>query len=156
MFCERLSPQSSSMVSWKRSETSSWIRRIETSAASPCGKTSLSTSSASSTDSERPVRDENATTRVSAPSSSRMLVEMRVDEVVHERLARHVADRELARVLRDVLGDRLHQVCLAETGASVDEEGVVGLGGRFRHGERGGMCEAVRGTDHEQVERVLR
>src|SRR3954447_24285005 len=77
MFWERLSPQSSSIDSWKRSETSSWIRRIETSAASPWGNTFLSTSSARTTESERPVREEKATTRVRAPSNSRMLVEMR-------------------------------------------------------------------------------
>src|SRR5919201_1295391 len=74
MFCERLSPVSASHVRLKRSETSSWMRLIETSAASPCGKTSRRTSWASSTVIGRPVRDEKATTRVSAPSSSRMLV----------------------------------------------------------------------------------
>ena len=42
------------------------------------GKTSLSTSCASSTVIGRPVSDEKATTRVSAPSSSRMFVEIRL------------------------------------------------------------------------------
>ena len=60
-----------------RSQTISWIRSIVTAATSPCGKTSFSTSWASSTVIGRPVSDENATTRVSAPSSSRMFVEMR-------------------------------------------------------------------------------
>ena len=58
----------------KRSETVSWMRRIEISTGWPCGKTSFSTSSASSTVIGRPVSDEKATTRVSAPSSSRMFV----------------------------------------------------------------------------------
>src|SRR5207253_4201356 len=53
------------------------------------------------------------------------LVAERVDEVVHESLARHVADGELARVLTYILRDRLHQVCLAEPRPSVDEERVV-------------------------------
>jgi hypothetical protein len=37
-----------------------------------------------------------------------------VDELVHERLARHVARRETPRVLADVVADRLQEVCLAE------------------------------------------
>ena len=37
------------------------------------------------------------------------LVAERVDEVVHEGLAGDVADGEVARVLGDVLGDRLHR-----------------------------------------------
>src|SRR4029453_105734 len=37
MFCERLSPINSSFERLKRSATSSWIRSIETWAASPCG-----------------------------------------------------------------------------------------------------------------------
>ena len=87
MFWERRSPQSSSSERLKRSATRSWIRLIETSAASPCGNTSFSTSWESSTDIARPVSDENATTRVSAPSSSRMFVETRLgDEGQHLRV----------------------------------------------------------------------
>ena len=41
-------------------------------------------------------------------------VAQRVDEVVHERLARDVAHRQPARVLGDVVRDRLEQVGLAE------------------------------------------
>src|ERR671939_446331 len=173
MFCERLSPQSSSSESPKRSETVSWIRSIVTWGRSPCGKTSFSTSCATSSFIGRPVSEQNATTRVSAPSSSRMLLDTRraigrhddltaalvervegveeffldpflvleelhvvdeqqvvgavallesldslvaerVDEVVHEGLARHVPDGEVAAVLADVLRDRLHQMRLAE------------------------------------------
>src|SRR6478672_2576243 len=77
MFCERRSPVSSSCVTPKRSQTSSWIRSIEIWVLSPCGKTSFSTSCARSGVSGRPVSDEKATTRVSAPSSSRMFVETR-------------------------------------------------------------------------------
>src|SRR6266545_4098576 len=83
-------------------------------------------------------------------------VAQRVDEVVHERLAGDVFDREVARVLGDVLGDRLHQVGLAETGAAVDEERVVRLRRRFCDRECRRMGETVRGADHEQVEDVLR
>ena len=79
-----------------------------------------------------------------------------VDELVHERLARHVARREAFRVLTDVVADRLQEVRLAEAGAAVDEERVVRLRRRLGDRERGRMCEAVRRADHEEVERVLR
>src|SRR5262245_54450919 len=47
-------------------------------------------------------------------------------------------------------------MCLAEPGASVDEEGVIRLRRRFGDGERGRVREAIRRADHEGVERVLR
>ena len=83
------------------------------------------------------------------------LVAERVDEVVHERLARDVADGEIPRVLRR------RTVRSPAGGASfrarcpVDEERVVCLRGRFRDRERRGVREAVRRADHEGVERVL-
>ena len=77
MACDRLSPHSSSRESPKRSEMIAWIFSIETSLDSPCGNTSFKTSWASSTVIGRPVSELNATTRVSAPSSSRMFVETR-------------------------------------------------------------------------------
>jgi hypothetical protein len=54
------------------------------------------------------------------------------------------------------LGDRLHQVRLAEAGPAVDEQRVVRLRGSFGDRERGRMREPVRGTDDEQIEDVLR
>ena len=84
------------------------------------------------------------------------LVAERVDEVVHERLARHVARRRALRVLAHVLADRLQEMGLAEPGAAVDEERVVRLGRRLGDGERRGVGEAVRRADHEEVEGVLR
>ena len=45
---------------------------------------------------------------------------------------------------------------LAEAGAAVDEERVVGLRRRFGDGERGRVGEAVRRADDERVEGVLR
>src|SRR6266566_5665052 len=47
-------------------------------------------------------------------------------------------------------------MCLAQTGAAVDEEWVVRLRRRLGDSERGGMGEAVRGADHERVKGVLR
>ena len=79
-----------------------------------------------------------------------------VDELVHERLARHVARGETARVLADVMADRLEEVCLAESGAPVDEERFVGLRRRLGDRERRCVGEPVRRPDHEEVEGVLR
>src|SRR5215213_3230921 len=84
------------------------------------------------------------------------LVPQRVDEVVHEPLARDVADGEIVRVLADVVADRLEKVRLAEAGTAVDEERVVGLRRRLGDGERGGVREPVGGADYERVEGVLR
>ena len=84
------------------------------------------------------------------------LVAERVDEVVDERLARHVAHRHVPGVLHHVLRDRLEQVRLPEAGAAVDEERVVRLRRRLGDCERGRVREAVRRADHEEVERVLR
>src|SRR5262245_37473202 len=84
------------------------------------------------------------------------LVAERVDEVVHEDLARHVARGEVPRVLADVARDRLQEMGLTETRAAVVEKRVVRLRGRLCDRERGGMGEPVRGADDEEVERVLR
>ena len=83
------------------------------------------------------------------------LVAQRVDEVVDEGLARHVAHARAPGVLGDVLRDGLEQVRLAEPRAAVDEERVVRLRRRLGDGERGRVGEAVRRADHERVERVL-
>ena len=84
------------------------------------------------------------------------LVAERVDEVVHEDLARHVARGEIPGVLADVARDRLQEMGLPKPGAAVDEERVVRL--RWRFCDRQCRCvrEAVRGADDEEVERVLR
>ena len=78
------------------------------------------------------------------------LVAERVDEVVHERLARDVARGQPAGVLARVLRDRLQQVRLAEAGAAVDEQRVVRLRRRLGDRERGSVREAVRRADDEE------
>jgi hypothetical protein len=80
----------------------------------------------------------------------------RVDELVHEGLARHVSRRQATRVLADVVTDRLEEVRLSEARAAVDEERVVRLCRRLRHGQGGRVREAVRRSDDEEIERVLR
>ena len=79
----------------------------------------------------------------------------RVDELVEERLARHVAHPVAAVVLVDVVADGLQQVGLAEAGVAVDEQRVVGETGSFGDRQRGGMGEPVGRADDERVERVL-
>ena len=56
--------------------------------------------------------------------------------------------------VEDVVGDRLHEVGLAEPGVAVDEERVVDLAGRLGDGVGGGGGELVRLADDEVVERV--
>ena len=84
------------------------------------------------------------------------LVAERLDELVRERLGGDVARHEVGMLGAHVLADRLQQVRLAEAGAAVDQERVVGLAGRLGDGQRRGVREAVRRADHERVERVLR
>jgi hypothetical protein len=84
------------------------------------------------------------------------LVPQAVDEVVHERLARHVPDGQAAPVVADEVRDSVEKVGLAEPGVSVDEERVVRLCRRLCDGEGCGVGEAVRRSDDERVERVLR
>ena len=56
----------------------------------------------------------------------------------------------------DGVADGQKQVRLAEAGVAVNEKGVVGLAGIFRHGDGGGMGEAVGVADDEVVEGVAR
>ena len=102
------------------------------------------------------VDEEHVEVAVPALEALDSLVPQRVDEVVHERLARHVAHRQPARVLADVVADRLEQVSLPEPGAAVDEERVVCLRRRLGDCERGRVREPIRGSDHEEIEGVLR
>src|SRR3990170_5565720 len=101
------------------------------------------------------VDEEDIVVAVAVLEALDTLLADRVDEVVRERLARHVARGETRRVLTHVPGDRLEKVRLAETGPAVDEERVVRLVGRLGDGERRGMREAVGRADDEGVERVL-
>jgi hypothetical protein len=83
------------------------------------------------------------------------LVPQRVDEIVHERLARHVANTQRRAVQPDVVRDRVQQMRLAEARVPVDEKRVVRLGGRLGDREGGRVGEPVRRADHERVEGVL-
>ena len=78
----------------------------------------------------------------------------RVDEFVRELLGVHVADPQLRMHLRGVVGDRVQQVGLAETGVAVDEQRVVGTARRFGDGDGSRMRKAVAVADHERLEGV--
>ena len=80
----------------------------------------------------------------------------RVDELVQERLARHVGDPVVGVVLPDVVSDRLQEMGLAQSGVAVDEQRVVGPTGRLGHRQRRGVGESVRRPDDEGVEGELR
>ena len=79
-----------------------------------------------------------------------------VDEVVHEGLGGDVEDLAAGVVLGHVVADGVEQVGLAETGVAVNEEGVVGTAGRFRHGLGGGVRQAVRRGGDEVLEGEFR
>ena len=80
----------------------------------------------------------------------------RGQELARERLRVRKADRQPAHAQRDVVADRLEQVCLADPGRTADEERVVDLARKLGGRQRGGVREAVRRADHERVERIAR
>ena len=79
-----------------------------------------------------------------------------VDQVVQEPLGRQVEHSRVGIAAQDLLGDRVHQVRLAEADAAVEEERVVGARRRLRDGARRGVGELVGGSDDEGVEREAR
>ena len=80
----------------------------------------------------------------------------RADEVVGERLDRRVADGQPVAVGRDVVGDRVQEVRLAEPGRAADEQRVVGERRHLGDRQRGAVGEPVGVADHELVEREAR
>src|SRR3954469_2925433 len=73
----------------------------------------------------------------------------RVDEVVDEELAREIHHLRAFFLCADVLPDGLHEVCLAETHAAINEERVVGACRRLRNGKTGSVRDFVVRTDDE-------
>ena len=68
------------------------------------------------------------------------------DEFVRELLGGRVDDALARELRRDLVADGMHQVGLAEAHAAVQEERVVGVAGALRHGQAGGMGQAVGGA----------
>ena len=80
----------------------------------------------------------------------------RVDELVHERLGRHVPDVPGREVLPHVVPDGVQEVGLSQAGDAVDEQRVVGLGRRLGHRQRSGVREAVGRPGDKGLEGVAR
>jgi len=68
------------------------------------------------------------------------------DKVVHEAFAGQEEHAHLRVIVEQAMGDRLHQVCLAQTNAAVEEEGVVGVAGVLGDGERRGVWQGIGGA----------
>ena len=100
------------------------------------------------------VDEQHVDLAVAALEAGHVLRAHRVDELVHHRLGRDVADALAREQLAHVVADRVQKVGLAEPGGPVDEQRVVRTGRALGHRHRGGVREAVRGADHELVERV--
>src|SRR5438046_9834252 len=81
------------------------------------------------------------------PKTGHLVVAQRVDHLVRELLARHVADRGLWHALLHFVPDRLHQVGLAHSYPAVQEERVVGLRRTLSNSARCGMCELIAAAD---------
>src|SRR5438046_9261639 len=78
----------------------------------------------------------------------------RFDDFVDELLGAEVVHPR-ARILGEHgMGDRLHQMRLAESRGAVDKERIVRLAGCFRDRVRGRGGELVRLPDHEGLERI--
>ena len=89
------------------------------------------------------------------PEGRQFVLLQRLDELVGERLARGVAHRAFA-ALQHRLPHRLDQMRLAQPGAAVDEQRIVGAPGRIHHRQSRRMRERIRRPHHEVVERVPR
>ncbi len=79
-----------------------------------------------------------------------------VDQFVRERFGGDVLDGQVRETLDHGVGNGVHQVGLAKPGLTVEEERVVGLPRRLRHGQSGGVGKVVVRPHHEVREDVLR
>ena len=78
-----------------------------------------------------------------------------VDQFVGEIVALHVCDLGVGVVAADHIGDGVDQVGLTQTGVTVDQQGVVVLGGMLRDRLGGGVGQLVGRAHHEGLEREL-
>ncbi len=68
-----------------------------------------------------------------------------VDQLIGELLAGNVADRKVGAVLLHLVPDGLHQVGLAHSHSTVEEQRVVGLGRPLGDCQRGGVRKLIAG-----------
>ena len=80
---------------------------------------------------------------------------MLMNSLVNSSELTYLTLRPVVERLR-VVADGVQQVRLAQAGVAVDEQRVVGLGGRLGDRDGGGVREPVAAADDEGLERVLR
>ena len=80
---------------------------------------------------------------------------MLMNSLVNSSELTYLTLRPVVERLR-VVADGMQQVRLAQAGVAVDEQRVVGLGGRLGDRDGGGVREPVAAADDEGLERVLR
>ena len=102
------------------------------------------------------VHEQHVDVAVPAAEPVLLAVADHVDEVVGELLRAHVPHLDAVVERLRVVPDRVQQVRLAQAGVAVDEQRVVGLGGRLGDGDGGRVREPVARPDDERLERVLR
>ena len=73
----------------------------------------------------------------------------RVDELVGELFARRVCHALLGVARDHRVADRVHEMCLPEPRAAINEERVVAVARPLGHREGGGVSEAVVRAHHE-------
>src|SRR5439155_3497088 len=78
------------------------------------------------------------------------------DHLVHEFFAGHVSDPPAVMLLQHGMTDGMHQVRLAETDATVEEQRVVRFRRRFCYGAAGRMGKAGVVAHHEMLELKFR
>ncbi len=101
------------------------------------------------------INEENIDLAISLIKRRHLVCRDRIDVVVGEFFARHIANLHSGEESLCVVTNGMEKVCFAESRAAVDKEGVVGLGGGFADGERGRVGESVGRPDDEVVECVL-
>ena len=101
------------------------------------------------------VDEQDVDVAVAALEAGRLVVADAVDELVGELLRADVPDARALVEGAGVVADRVQQVGLAQSGAAVDEQRVVGAGRLLGDGDGRGVREAVARADDEGLEGVL-
>ena len=82
-------------------------------------------------------------------------IPQRIDQLIGECFGRNIPDGLLRLCCDDVAGDRMHQVRLAKSRASVDKQRVVHPAGRFCYGNCRRMRKLIIGSDDEVLKGIL-
>ena len=74
------------------------------------------------------------------------------DQLVGQLIALDVGNAGIGIVAADDIGDGVDQMGLSKTGITVDQQGVIVLGGMVRNCLGSGVGQLVAGTDHKGIE----